>query len=545
MEKNVMSILSDLKTGISNVTELASQAIEYSFRAAQTTIATDSVASKASLDAKGLVLERVSSGTSVIKKASPWRTVLEKDNYPLFSIGRPVKFNNFVDEYHRFGNYLKSKMSVIDLIPVDYGVDFQKLASIVSKNDTAESKADIANVYSFGYNNKINLYKRLCKHHGLPYIYSGIRLFTTDDTTSTDSIQISYRDNTFQGIVDKLSEPLSGFRDMAQSALGSNAKEFSDSVISASIEATENLSERFGDKWSNILSGIAAVAGDVVLKGNKMTFPKIWQNTSYMNMMSVNIRLISPYGHPKAIKEFILKPLSYLILLAAPQTINGVTYGGNIPITIKAYGMGQYILGAISSITLRRGGGESSYNLYKQPLTIDISIEFQTLFDAFAVADPSVNNINLGMDKDIFNNSFLSEPGALNLYDKSNNNQLMISLGTILTSLRPVKIVDMNINPQVYGNFDPPSRTDIPRQLPYTPVMGNLGSTISESVDKIDKFSQMIINAPKILEAALGNAVYNTAKGSVNTIANTAREWISKPLNVAETIRSTIMGNIF
>jgi hypothetical protein len=536
-----MDILNELRLGVSNIAEQASQAAEYAFDAVSDTATTVSGAiTKAFSDPQSMVDEKITSKTTEVKTSKPWTTVAEANKFDLFNIGRPVKFNQYVDKYHRFSNYLKSKMSVIDLIPVDYGIDFQKIARAVSKNDTSSKDSNIASMYSFGYNKKIELYRKLCLHHGLS-TYSGIRLFTTDDTTSVDSIQVSYKDNTFQGLTDKLSEKFSDFRDVAQSVLGSNYKEFAEGVTAAGMEATGTLASKYGDKWSNILSGLASVAGDIVTKGNKMTFPKIWQNTSYNNALSVNIRLISPYGHPKAVKEFILKPLSYLILLAAPQTINGVTFGGNIPITIKAYGMGQYIIGAISSITLRRGGGESSYNLYKQPLVFDVSIDFQTLFDAFAVADPSIQNIN--MDKNIFNDSIFSEPSALNLYNKSNNNQLMISLGTILTSLRPVKIVDMNINPQVYGSFTPPNRASLPGALPYTPVMGNLGSTISESVDKIDKFSQMITNAPKIIEAALGNAIYNTAKGSVNSAANKAREWISKPIGIADNIRSVIVGN--
>jgi len=60
----------------------------------------------------------------------------------------------------------------------------------------------------------------------------------------------------------------------------------------------------------------------------KMTFSeRFGSQLHYSGNLSVNIRLVSPYGHPKAVKEFILKPLSYLLLLAAPQTTNGVTYG--------------------------------------------------------------------------------------------------------------------------------------------------------------------------------------------------------------------------
>jgi hypothetical protein len=294
----------------------------------------------------------------------------------------------------------------------------------------------------------------------------------------------------------------------------------------------------------DLLKSVAAVGSDIVMKGNKMTFPKIWQSTTYNGHLSVNVRLVSPYGHPKAIKEFIMKPLSYLILLAAPQTINGVTYGGSIPITIKAYGLNYTVVGSIASITFRRGGSDSSFNLYRQPLTIDLSIEFQTLFDAFAVFDPSVIS-GLKTDKDIFQDDLLTNPGSLNFYNQSNKNNLMVSLGTILASLRPVQLVGMSIDPQVYGMFEAPSRTDIPDAPSFTPLTGNLGSTISGAVSSIGKFSEMVTNAPKLIQQGLSNAVYNTAKGSVSSITDSASGWIGRTAGSADSVRTKITGNMF
>jgi len=282
-----------------------------------------------------------------------------------------------------------------------------------------------------------------------------------------------------------------------------------------------------------------------------MTFPKIWQSTTYSGNLSVNIRLVSPYGHPKAVKEFILKPLSYLLLLAAPRTANGVTYGKNIPITIKAYGLNYTILGALSSITFRRGGSDTSFNLYKQPLTIDLSIEFQTLFDAFAVFDPgsSPEKSKLTFDKDIFSTSNIGLDDPNNLgrfaYDKTSSFHIMTSLGMILSSLKPIGLIDAEVNPQVYGLFSPPARDDIPDMPPFIPVTGNLGSSISSAVDSIGAFGKMITNAPKLLQQGLSNAVYNSAKGSVSSILGKSSKYINNVGGAANKVVNTVHKNLF
>jgi len=484
------------------------------------------------------------SGTSLSNKAG---------FVDLFPIGRPCRFNGTVDKYQRFGNYLRAKMSVIDLIPVDYGMNLKRMASLVKGEEVKTEEGSSNSIFDIGYEKNIKLFQDLCWYHGLSgedcddkKEYAGIRLFTTDDTTANDTIQVQYKDSSFQGLSDGMSQLGQKYKDMAMSISATGAREFATNASEILRKKSAEITGAAGGGpvLQDLISGLTSVAGDMLISGNKMTFPKIWQSTTYSGHLSVNIRLVSPYGHPAAVKEFILKPISYLILLAAPQTPNGVTYGNNIPVTIKAYGLNYTVLGSIASMTFRRGGSDTSFNLYRQPLTIDVSIEFQTLFDAFAVFNPSLDN-DLTMDMDIFKDSMLTSADDLNMYTAENKNHLMTSLGTILASLRPVRIVDTQMDPQVYGSFTPPDRADIPDAPSFTPLTGNLGSTISSAVSSFGNFANMVTNAPSLIQQGISNAVYNTAKGTVNSIATTASSWISKPAAAADAVRNTIMGNLF
>ena len=504
---------------------------------------------KAFSNVRDLVTGQTKTNEKIPRIANEWKVIDE--DYKLFRIGRPCKFNSIVDRNQRFGNYLRSKMSVIDLVPVDYAIDFAHMADMVagkSWDDKQDLKKKVATIYSYGYDKQIAVYKRICAYHGLDE-YCGIRLYTTDDTTANDTIQVQYKDSTFQGLSDSLSSFGQQYRDIANSAMGSNMRPlFTDKVRATAIKTVGNVTEKMGggEALQDLMKNMTSVITDIGLTGNKMTFPKIWQSSTYNGNLSVNVRLISPYGHPKAVKEFIMKPLSYLVLLAAPQTMNGVTYGGSIPITIKAYGMNYTILGSIASITLRRGGSDTSYNLYRQPLTVDVSIEFQTLYDAFAVFDPTEKDpLELKADKDIFESDMLDDPESLNMYTRENNNNLMTTLSTFLSSFRPVRITELDMDPQVYGFFTPPSRDDIPLSPALTPVVGNLGSSISSAVDSVGKFANMVTNAPKLIQQALSNAVYNTAKGSVNSIANTASGWLNAGTSFRNNVVTKVMGNLF
>ena len=91
----------------------------------------------------------------------------------------------------------------------------------------------------------------------------------------------------------------------------------------------------------------------------------------------------------------------------------------------------------------------------------------------------------------------------------------------------------------------PPDRADIPDAPSFTPLTGNLGSTISGAVSSLENFANMVTNAPSLIQQGITNAVYNTAKGTVNSIATTASSWISKPAAAADAIRNKININLF
>ena len=529
--QNAMDTLSTAKTNISSAVSSGVNKITNAFQ-----------------DARSLVTSQTNNNTKTLSTLSPG---VDDDYKDLFEIGRPCKFNSTIDPNARFGNYLRSKMSVIDLVPVDYQIEYKKIKDLFTSEKSSEVKDDaIQSIYKIDYDKNIERYQDLCLYHGLVG-YTGLRLFTTDDTMANDTIQVQYKDSTFQGVADNFSDFGKTYQDWSRSILGSQSDKFNTNVSKIAVDTTKELAKELanetpmGSQMQDLLSNLVAVAGDVLLQGNKMTFPKIWQSTTYNGNLSVNIRLISPYGHPKAVKEFIMKPLSYLILLAAPRTTNTVTYGGNMPITIKAYGLNYTVIGSIASMTFRRGGSETSYNLYRQPLTIDVSLEFQTLFDAFAVYDDAVHGEKMKIDRDVFEDDILTDLSTTNMYTKSNKNSLMTSLGTILGSLRPVRVVGTSVDPQVYGGFVPPDRTDIPDGPLFVPLTGNLGSTISSAVSSVGNFAQMVTNAPKLIQQGLSNAVYNTAKGSVSTIVGTASSWINKPTSTMDSIKTKIIGNLF
>jgi hypothetical protein len=96
----------------------------------------------------------------------------------------------------------------------------------------------------------------------------------------------------------------------------------------------------------------------------------------------------------------------------------------------------------ISNITLRRGGNDTSFNIYKQPLTIDVSLDFNYLVKGFAAYTYESKS---NSDENLF--------GTAEDYEyiqRENGDTALPTLGHIVKSLRP-KFPDISTEP--YSNM--------------------------------------------------------------------------------------------
>lgn len=353
----------------------------------------------------------------------------------LFIIGKPCKFPKEIDPNGRINKLLKAKMNVVDLIPCDYKMD-------ITKDGDKEGIHGLVPTIKFG--KATQDFSKICGNYGLQ-VASGIRIYTTDETTSMDNFNNQYTDNFFQGVADRASE------------MGQNLKAFQRSINSNMDTTLANAAQNLKDEGMNLISGAASSAADfleidpetqsqisqgvsgmadvaieAMISGKRISFPQIWTTSSYDPSLTLQVKLVSPYGTPEAVKEFIIKPITYLLILGTPKTDDGVSYGHPFPLTIKAYGLGYTPLGGITNISLRRGGGDTSFNLFRQPLTVDVSITFQYLNAGFATYGPDANP-----EGSEFSNSHMPTDQSIG----SGPDEMfpaMPTLGKIIRSLRPV-----------------------------------------------------------------------------------------------------------
>ena len=379
-----------------------------------------------------------------------------------FPIGRPCKFPNSVDPNHQVSDYIKSKMNVIDLIPCTYSLNLSDLGE--------DSKDNTGLIPQISYEDTLKRYRNDCDQYGLSSRYGGIRIYTTDDTTSADQFSNVREQNRLHALTNKMTGAFESIRQIGRS-LGDDYDRMVSRAIDRGVNKTSNAVGEFVSPFVSGSEGeegiftdaqqaqikhtfnqTAKFLGHTIAAGERVSFPTIWQNSSYDPQLTITAKLVSPYGHPKAIKEFIIRPLMHMLILSGAKTSNGVTYGKPNVMTLKAYGLNYTPLVAIKNISLRRGGAHSSFNVFRQPLIVDVTIDFDFLLDGFATFLASSEkhpekSIFANSDNVVTSNNSYMAGGAVALP----------TLGKVVSSFQPAEVDDYVANLQKHKN--PPSNS--------------------------------------------------------------------------------------
>lgn len=342
----------------------------------------------------------------------------------LYNIGNHLALRYDIDPDYRVTKIIRSNLSVVDIIPVDYSLKWQ---SVIDKNEFA---------ISYDYDSPIKDYKRRCLDYGLEAV-DGLRLWLTDDTQAYEEITNTFDANIIENTVNKLGnwgQNIQGFLKSFNLGQSFGSAELSevvkntvgDLVGGKAIPGINNVNENID--LGSAVGNVAGTIAGMVAQGKQASLPKIWRQSDYNPSVTFNVKLISPYGSPKAIKHFIIAQLVYILLLSSPSSTDGLTYGLYQPVKIKGYGMTNINLGAITSVSLRRGGKETAYNVYKQPLQLEVAITCMPLSPGFAFMTGDMQDVATMDHADV------------EYEENAYGSPAFTTVGNIIQSLRPAPI---------------------------------------------------------------------------------------------------------
>jgi len=321
----------------------------------------------------------------------------------LADVGNTLKLREDIDPHQRTTNFIRSSLAVVDIIPCGYRLSLGGL-----------NKSNWAIEYNF--DQSILDYKNMCNSYGL-LPKTGVRLWLTDDTVASDEISNEYEANLFESMINKasgFSHKINKIKQTLDSLSPGVAEQGIDTILKSVGE------EDLTDDSTHIMKS----AADILLLGKRVGLPRIWKSSSYNSSLTLTAKLVSPYGHPKAIRHYIIEPLIYIILLASPKSSDGLSYGLTRPVRVQAYGLSYMNIASINSINIRRGGKEVAHNIHKQPLVLDVFLTVRPLIEGFAAMTKKEDIVTIKDCETPFEDPPKEGPG-------------ITTIGNIIQSLRP------------------------------------------------------------------------------------------------------------
>lgn len=342
---------------------------------------------------------------------------------PFATIGSLPGYNRNIDPKGDYAKKLLSNINKVVLKPVGYSVDFAGMStefmqllkaigddgegSITNNNNNNNNSGNV--IFKIGKDAKFSM------QYGDKNIGTEVALKIWKSILAANA-SLSPTETTFKLDPNVESLHILGANDSTfTEVLSNNYKpSFIDSSSTSKIQQFMGKLKNFNIA-QQLFTAFDADAGRAIMRssssdsdilnmlsgkslGYQTTLPKEWYNSSYQSGLQLLIRLVAPSGHYTDVYKYILQPLMYLICAASPVTYNGVSYGFPPLWRVEAEGLQTIPLAGISAITISRGGTDTIFNKWNQPLNIDVRMSLESIIDGFA--------------------TFASQDAKTNYYDK-------------------------------------------------------------------------------------------------------------------------------
>jgi hypothetical protein len=139
---------------------------------------------------------------------------------------------------------------------------------------------------------------------------------------------------------------------------------------------------------SQLLSAGGAGKIHNVINGFNILYPEIWKESSFAPSYSIQIRLFSPYGDPKAIFKNVYIPFICLLCMALPKQVSLSGYGAPFIMKMDCPGWFSSDMCVITDMHWTKSGGESdNWSSGGLPTAIDIELTVKDLYPVMMQTD--------------------------------------------------------------------------------------------------------------------------------------------------------------
>ena len=314
-----------------------------------------------------------------------------------FTIGKAPGYNKVINKKFSYEDKLLPHLAFIDLIPRTLKFNKDAWSNPATFVNDVLTYANADHPMKF-FNEAMKKHSKYLVSYNPGAKYDGIRLVATVDSAISNSISHNYTSNL-------MDEALNG---TGQTVMKLAEKNKYTKIVAGAINSGAKLNEMYemlsgnqynGNRDTSQLSAILKSIG-----GHRVHMPKMWDSSNVADILQLSVKLTSPSGDPDSVKQYIIEPLIIMFIMSSPLSLTGTDVGTPFIYEVDAHGMGHYKLAGISNINFDRGGTDVDFNIYQQPLTVNVRMTLSPLAsDAL---------VNIGKS-DFYKNAWFQTPDTI------------------------------------------------------------------------------------------------------------------------------------
>lgn len=212
--------------------------------------------------------------------------------------------------------------------------------------------------------------------------------FAFDPLSSiTDSLSNSIGSSQFSGMLNEVSQKA---REL--DFIGGSAGVSLDMIDQTDYDtATAQMNSGMFSGVSNPISHLKTFLSNAG-HGMNVRFPQIWNDSTSSKSYSIDMKFIAPYSTPFCKWRYVLVPFLHWFALAAPHSDDSLVNYSR-PFLVRAFSKGYFNveMGIISSIQWRRFGDGDMISADGIPTEIDVTVDFEDLYQQIAISRFSGN----------------------------------------------------------------------------------------------------------------------------------------------------------
>lgn len=243
------------------------------------------------------------------------------------------------------------------------------------KNGTGSS-SNAGSLEMEGITDAVTLYDKICS---VQFMVEPISYDETFTNTTGDSAIAS----TINGITNEIGNEIAFISGSKVDAgiIGTMMGFLGDTVANAAESISGIVEPIAGGFASNLFSG--AIKG---LKGEKMIYPKIYNNSEYANSYQFTVNLSTPYGDVYNYYMNIVVPLCHLLCLAAPRMVTSNATKSPYLVQLYMPGMITCQLGMITNMQITKNPNANRVSVNGFPLDVKVTFSVEELYHSFAIS---------------------------------------------------------------------------------------------------------------------------------------------------------------